>query len=199
MDYNWNKYQRSALVKALPHDTHHHVRGAVVMTILHTSMLSRPKQEKCKKLRTSVCSRTRMPVEKKKERNTWWATVRVFGLDTLYIPVSAHCRRYRKSAFFKMRGIHANATNVLVLDACLQDFGERILERQRQSANSEWTYRLWILQEDVLPKPGNLLIQYRHYAAPLSSPVNEVIDQGLSEVWHNLAAQTDHLLRKQFP
>ena len=56
-----------------------------------------------------------------------------------------------------------------------------------------------MLQKAILPKPETLLIQFRHNAIPLSNLVDEMIDQGLSEVRHNLAVQTDHLLRQQFP
>ena len=120
-------------------------------------------------------------------------------LDTLCVPVSAHYRQYRKLALFKMRETYANATEVLVLDACLQEVGESIYERRLQIVCSGWMRRLWTLQEALLPKPENLLIQFRYNAVPLSSLVDESIEEGLSTIWHNLEVQSVQLLRKQFP
>ena len=120
-------------------------------------------------------------------------------LDTLCVPVSGHHRQYRKLALFKMRETYANATVVLVLDACLQKVGEEIYERRLQIVCSEWMRRLWTLQEALLPKPEKLLIQFRRNAVPLSSLVDESVKEGLSEIWHNLEVQTVQLLRKQFP
>ena len=120
-------------------------------------------------------------------------------LDTLCVPVSAHHRKYRKLALFKMRETYANATAVLVLDGCLQEVGEDIYERRLQIVCSEWMRRLWTLQEALLPSPENLLIQFKSNAVPLSELVDESIKDGLSEIWHNLDVQTVQLLRKQFP
>ena len=120
-------------------------------------------------------------------------------LDTLCVPVSARYRQYRKVALFKMRETYANATQVLVLDACLQEVGDSIHERRLQIVCSEWMRRLWTLQEALLPKPENLLIQFRHNAVPLSSLVDESMEEGLSEIWHSVEVQSVQLLRRQFP
>ena len=122
-----------------------------------------------------------------------------FWLDTLCVPMSAQYRQYPKLALFKMRETYTNATEVLVLDACLQEVGESVYERRLQIVCSEWMRRLWTLQEALLPKPENLLIQFRHNAIPLSSLVDESIEEGLSAIWHNLEVQSAQLLRKQSP
>ena len=66
-----------------------------------------------------------------------------FWLDTLCVPVSTYHRQYRKLSLFKMRVTYANATAVLVPDACLQEVGEVVYERRLQVVCSEWMRRLW--------------------------------------------------------
>ena len=120
------------------------------------------------------------------------ALVKALPEDALYIPVSAFL-------FLQNERNSCKSTNGLVLDACLRLVGESTFKRQLQAVHSEWLRRSWVLQETVLLKPENLLIQLRRTIIPLSSLIDEVIDQELSQVWHNLEVQTVHLLSKQFP
>lgn len=98
-----------------------------------------------------------------------------------------------------MRETYANAKIVLVLDAFLQEVGKGIYERRLQVICSEWMRRLWTLQEALLSKPENLLIQFRHHAVSLARLVDENIQEGLSEIRHNFEVQTVQLLSKYFP
>ncbi|EON67696.1 hypothetical protein W97_06839 [Coniosporium apollinis CBS 100218] len=78
---------------------------------------------------------------------------RYLWIDTMCVPVYKKDQGLHKKAMQKMRDTYESATEVLVLDAYVQDFkieGATPLEAFARVVNSSWMQRLWTLQEGRL-------------------------------------------------
>ena len=64
-------------------------------------------------------------------------------------------------AILRMRDVYAEARAVFVLDICLEKTGGNLFERRLQLACSEWTRRLWTLEEAMLPRAEKLFIKFK--------------------------------------
>jgi hypothetical protein len=126
-----------------------------------------------------------------------------FWIDTICIPVQAAERHLRKAAILSMAEIYGRADAVLVLDEELQQvpFPAQAQEFLLRLFASDWSRRLWTLQEAVLNK--NIFVQFQDIPVPVSElfrggliivpkssniqvPVSQILPRGrmmLTELW----------------
>ncbi|MCJ1401249.1 hypothetical protein MMC11_004461 [Xylographa trunciseda] len=83
----------------------------------------------------------------------------VLWIDTLCVPISP---QHKYLGILKLREVYATASKVLVVDVNLMRVGTNWLERRLQFICSEWSRRLWTLQEGRLASA--LYIQYKDEA-----------------------------------
>ncbi|KAL9059859.1 MAG: hypothetical protein Q9162_000929 [Coniocarpon cinnabarinum] len=108
----------------------------------------------------------------------------LFWLDTLCVPVSEEYQAARKEAISHMSNIYKQSSSVLVLDRNLQLVGDDPIEMGFQLLYSEWSRRLWTLQEAILPGPEKLVVAFKEQVLPWNDVCNsESIAKDACEKW----------------
>ena len=82
-------------------------------------------------------------------------------IDTFCRPVGESYQEYRRIAFNRMHSVYSKANAVMAIDKQLTDDPvDHPFTRQFALLTCDWMFRLWTLQEAILPGPEKVYLDY---------------------------------------